>query len=73
MSTLAGRYCRLERLDPRSHAEELFAADQRDLRGGSWTYLPYGPFADLAAYRAWVQQVCSGEDPCFYAIIDTAS
>jgi RimJ/RimL family protein N-acetyltransferase len=67
---LAGDYCRLERLEPR-HAEELFAADQGDVSGESWTYLPYGPFADLAAYREWVLTVCGGPDPRFYAIIDT--
>jgi len=70
-SVLAGSYCRLERLDPDRHAEELFAADRRDARGESWTYLPYGPFAELESYRKWVQQICSGNDPCFYAIIDT--
>ena len=69
---LAGRYCRLERLDPDRHAAELFAADQRDVDGGSWTYLPYGPFADPAAYREWVEQVGRSEDLCFYAIVDTS-
>jgi RimJ/RimL family protein N-acetyltransferase len=67
---LVGDYCRLERLQPR-HAEELYAADQCDVSGESWTYLPYGPFADLAAYSEWVLQVCGDEDPRFYAIIDT--
>jgi len=45
-----GRYCRLERLDVRRHAQELFEADRHDSRGESWTYLPYGPFVDLADY-----------------------
>lgn len=66
---LAGRYCRLEQLEAH-HAEELYAADQCDVRGESWTYLPYGPFADLASYRDWVLQVCGRDDPRFYAIID---
>lgn len=70
-SVLAGRYCRLERLDADRHAEELFTADQRDARGQSWTYLPYGPFADLASHRQWVERACSADDPLFYAIIDT--
>ena len=68
---LAGRYCRLERLDADRHAEGLFAADQQDVRGGSWTYLPYGPFADLAAYRDWVDGAAAGVDPLFYAVVDT--
>lgn len=68
---LKGRYCRLERLDPRRHAEEVFAADQLDSRGESWTYLPYGPFVDLADYRSWIERSCCSDDPMFYAIVDT--
>jgi len=34
-------------------------------------YLPYGPFADLASHRQWVERACSADDPLFYAIIDT--
>ena len=67
---LAGRYCRLERLDPERHAEALFAADRHDVRGESWTYLPYGPFTELGAYREWVREAGRGADPRFYAIID---
>lgn len=72
-SVLAGRYCRLEPLNPDCHAEELFTANRRDGRGESWTYLPYGPFVDLESYRQWVEQACSVDDPLFYAIIDTDS
>jgi RimJ/RimL family protein N-acetyltransferase len=71
-SVLVGDYCRLERLEPH-HAEQLFGADQSDVEGGSWTYLPYGPFADLASYRDWVLQVCGDDDPRFYAILNTES
>jgi RimJ/RimL family protein N-acetyltransferase len=68
---LTGRYCRLERLDPHRHTDELFAADQRDERGESWTYLPYGPFANLGAYRRWVEDAAGVDDPFFYAVVDT--
>lgn len=68
--TLEGRYCRLEPLDPAPHAEALFAANALDDEGRNWTYLPYGPFADLPAYRAWVEQVSQGEDPLFFAIVE---
>ena len=70
---LMGRYCTLERLDPVRHAEDLFAADRHDRRGESWTYLPYGPFADFASYRPWVAHVAAGVDPRFYAVVDTDS
>lgn len=70
-TVLDGRYCRLERLEPHHHTNDLFTADRRDERGESWTYLPYGPFADLSSYRRWVGQACDTNDPLFYAIIDT--
>lgn len=69
---LDGRYCRLEPLEPR-HAPELHAANQADVDGRMWTYLAYGPFADLTDYRAWVAAVCEGADPLFHAIVDRAS
>ncbi|GAA5178642.1 GNAT family protein [Niveibacterium umoris] len=68
--TLQGRFCRVEPLEPERHAAQLFAADALDADGRSWTYLPYGPFATLTEYRAWLESVAAGTDPCFYAIID---
>ncbi|WP_374514912.1 GNAT family N-acetyltransferase [Niveibacterium sp.] len=70
---LQGRFCRVEPLDPARHAEELFAADALDNDGSSWTYLPYGPFASLNEYRAWLTNMVAGQDPCFYAIVDAAT
>ncbi len=68
-SELAGRTCRLERLSPERHAEALFAADRADVRGESWTYLPYGPFAEYESYRRWVEEAAAGSDPRFYAVV----
>lgn len=67
---MQGRYVRLEPLDANVHAEPLFAANQLDSAGRSWTYLPYGPFEEFAAYRDWMQRACSGDDPLYFAIID---
>ena len=67
---LVGRYCRLEALDPDLHAEALFAANGLDEGGLNWTYLPYGPFPDLPAYRQWVVEVSKSDDPLFFAILD---
>ena len=69
---MQGRYCRLEPLDPDRHAEALFGADAADADGRSWTYLAYGPFRTLADYRAWMGATCLGDDPLFFAILDTA-
>lgn len=68
---LTGRYCRLERLDPVRHAEQLFTADALDVDGGSWTYLPYGPFADRAAYLSWLAPAGASDDPLFYTVVST--
>ena len=68
---LSGTSCRLERLDEGRHAVDLFAADRADTDGTSWTYLPYGPFADLETYAAWVRDVSAAADPYFFAVIDT--
>jgi RimJ/RimL family protein N-acetyltransferase len=70
---LLGRFCRLEPIDPERHADALFAANARDADGRGWTYLPYGPFATLDRYRAWMQALCLGDDPLFFAIVDAAS
>jgi len=68
--TLAGRYCRVEPIHAVQHAADLFAANALDTSGAGWTYLSSGPFADLAAYRSWVEKVSLSDDPLFHAIID---
>ena len=70
--TIAGRYCRLEPVNVERHARELFDANAADASGRMWTYLAYGPFADLEAYREWMTATCLGDDPLFFAILDTS-
>jgi RimJ/RimL family protein N-acetyltransferase len=55
------------------HATDLHAANLEDRENRIWTYLPYGPFATLGDYQAWMSQTCSGEDPLFHAVIDQRS
>ena len=69
--TLHGNYCRLEPLDPPQHADSLFEANDDNI--AMWTYLPYGPFATRAEYRAWVDGVAQSEDALFFAIVDLRS
>ena len=68
-AVLPGRWCRLERLDAGRHAAGLWRADQLDTTGASWTYLPYGPWPEPAAHRAWVEEVSAQDDPRFYAVV----
>ncbi|RVT85963.1 N-acetyltransferase [Rhodobacteraceae bacterium CCMM004] len=64
---MTGRYARLRRLTP-GDAADLHAAYARDDR--VWDHLPYGPFADAAAYADWIGEAATGPDPMFYAIDD---
>lgn len=70
-AAMKGRYVRLERFDPDRHAEDLHKANLMDDR--IWDYLPYGPFDDLAGYRAWAVAVAGRDDPFFYALVDAAT
>ncbi|MCM8596906.1 GNAT family N-acetyltransferase [Accumulibacter sp.] len=70
---LEGRYALLERLAAARHAASLHRANSADGDGRNWTYLPYGPFDSLAAYRAWIEECSPRRDPLFYAIVERAS
>lgn len=67
---LEGRAVRLEPLGS-GHVADLHAANRVD--DAIWDYLPYGPFADEAAYGAWVAEVAGRDDPLFFAVIDPAT
>jgi len=66
---LYGRFVRLEPL-VEDHAPALYAANT-SIR--NWTYLPYGPFETLEAYRRWVSEASRHADPLFFAVIDRAT
>ncbi|HWF85076.1 MAG TPA: GNAT family protein [Vicinamibacterales bacterium] len=70
---MSGAYCRVEPLAAERHAAELFEANGLDTAGKMWTYLAYGPFDSVEAYRAWVQRMATSDDPLFFAVIDSAS
>ncbi len=67
---IEGRFCRVEPLDADRHATELFQANTRT---ENWEWLGYGPFKTKDAFRAWMAETCTGEDPLFHAIIDKAT
>lgn len=66
---LEGAHVRLEPLSASRHAEALFAAFALDKMGENWTYLPYGPFENLASFTRWVQEQEGLDDPVFFAIM----
>ena len=68
-TVMQGRFGFLEPLNIEKHLRQLFKAFQMDNSGASWTYLPYGPFADFHAFNDFLKSVL-GDDPLFYAVID---
>ena len=68
-----GRLCALEPIDLDRHSVDLFEAFSQDLDFHNWTYLPYGPFSNLAEFQGWITSTCLGDDPCFFTIIDSDS
>lgn len=69
-STLVGNYCRLEPLDTRKHAADLYAGNSLDAEQGMWTYLPYGPFDTYEQYVEWLGASELSTDPLFFTVID---
>lgn len=67
---LEGRFGRVEKLTMK-HAAALWDAVRGD--DTIWTYLGYGPFADLKAFEAWVGERTALADPFSYAVIEGAS
>jgi RimJ/RimL family protein N-acetyltransferase len=70
--TLDGRFCRVEPLDPATHAESLWVANSQDREGRMWTYVRFGPFETFEGYRAWLEERYSGPSSP-YAIVDAVT
>lgn len=70
--TLAGRYARLEPLDPARHGDHLFAASMAPGAEERFRYLPDSP-QDRAAFGGWLTRAANSEDPLFHAVIDCSS
>jgi RimJ/RimL family protein N-acetyltransferase len=71
-TTLEGRTVRLEPLDPAKHGDDLWEACGEGKRDAMWTYMGIGPFADRAAFDAYLNKGAGSEDPLFFAIVPTA-
>jgi RimJ/RimL family protein N-acetyltransferase len=69
-----GRAARIEPVDGRIHAEELYAASHGvDGDERLWDYMGYGPFPSLDAFRSWLRDCSATPDPLFFAIRDLDS
>jgi RimJ/RimL family protein N-acetyltransferase len=72
-TTMEGRLCRVEPIDPARHGADLHAANALDREGRNWTYLPYGPLTKFEDYRLWLDRVATADDPLFHAVIERQS
>jgi RimJ/RimL family protein N-acetyltransferase len=71
--TLSGVRHDLEPIDPGRHVQDLFAGSHTTEAEGMWTYLPYGPFSDAEAMRAWLHACAATRDPLFFAVVERAT
>ena len=69
-ASMSGNYCELVKLDADAHCNDLFEAFSTDTDDHNWTYLPYGPFPEISAFRQWLTSLSAHEDPFFHSIID---
>jgi RimJ/RimL family protein N-acetyltransferase len=67
---LFGRWTRLEPVSTEKHGLDLYESfKDSDPDGHIWTYLGYGPFADLASFKTWLKEREAARDPWFYAYV----
>ncbi len=71
--TIVGSYCRLEALDAKRHAQDLYRSNQLDRKGSQWTYLGYGPFPSEKEFEQWVELQSQCSDPLFFSILLSSS
>jgi len=72
-TSMKGEHCTLEPFDAKNHGDSLYHAYVKNTDGRHWTYLPYGPFDDPAAFQSWLMKTCLGNDPLFYTIVDAST
>ena len=68
---LDGRWVRLERMEPDTHAADLHRAYSG--HDALWDYMPYGPFASASTYHRWAKENATTADPLFYVLRDHAT
>ncbi|KAL1585074.1 hypothetical protein WHR41_06458 [Cladosporium halotolerans] len=70
--TLPGTHITLEPLAPH-HAPALYPLISGPAAAPLWTYMPSGPFADLATFQSYITQHASSPSAIFWAIRSNAT
>jgi len=73
-SPLEGRLVILEPLDLDRHGDALYSVSHADEEARRiWTFLPDGPFEDLASFRQWAARMTQEPDRLVFAIREVGS
>ena len=70
---IAGRFVRLEPLDPQLHGQSLWHETHGSGAAARWQYLFDEPFADDRSFHDFLTLKAASADPLFYAIVDQPS
>lgn len=70
---IEGHGVRVEPIVDARHFDALFAAFSEDREGGIFDHLPYGPFADQAAFHRWTEATYLADNIRFHAIVPSAT
>ncbi|WP_339099435.1 hypothetical protein IGL98_003454 [Enterococcus sp. DIV0840] len=72
-STLEGTNCRLEKVDPNKHLEDLYQVYGPQSNPKNWTYIPLMSFKNKIEFSEYLTAMSHSQDPFHYAIIDKTS
>lgn len=67
---LAGRYVRLEPLDPEKHGKGLFAASSVRDAAARFSWLREEPPSSPTDFDPWLQSAAERNDPLFFVVVD---
>ena len=67
-SDMVGQYCSVVPISI-EHSSDLYTAFRADKEDRIWTYLPNGPYHDAEAFRGWVHEAITWDDPLMHAIV----
>ena len=70
---LPGRYCRLEPVEVKQHAADLFDAYREAPDDRDWTYLFAERPATAALFSEYLARLAISEDPLHFAIVDEST
>lgn len=70
---LAGRFVRLEPLDPEQHGASLWHETHGADQAALWQYLFEAPFSDERLFHEHLTRKAASADPFFFAIVDQRS